>query len=118
RLRAADLELQVVLVAGADLPDRERSLRAVVEADEHRRQILDGDVDVGRGAAAPSLERLARAGRLPALLDGRRDVAEDVRGAGAAAGGARGRTGASRCRRARSWHRLCPARAATSSRCP
>ena len=79
RLRAADLDLQIVLVAGADLSDRERALRAVVERSrtEARSSTLMSTSSYESSPAAwnASRDRL----RLLALRDHGRDVAEHVR---------------------------------------
>ena len=84
-LRAADLQDQIVLVAGAHLADREAAPGAVVEAQQHRREVLDLDVDeIDLLVAAALLERLARSARLLALRDDGGDVAEHVGDAQAA----------------------------------
>src|SRR5262245_4800634 len=82
RRRAADLEHEIVLVAGADLADREAPLRAVVEPDEDACEILDLDVDeIVRLVLPRRLKRLARSARLLPPRHDRRQIAEDVRDA-------------------------------------
>src|SRR5687767_5403726 len=78
RFRSANLQHEIVLVYGTYLPRRERPLRAVVEADQHGRQILDRDVDKVGIVAAGNLKSLARSAWLPALRQRRRDVAKHV----------------------------------------
>ena len=76
-LRAADLEDQIVLVAGAHLADREAAPRAVVEPQHHRREVLDLDVDeIECLVRAGGGERFARPLRFLSLRNHRRDVAE------------------------------------------
>ena len=58
-------------------PTEKAALRAVVEPQQHRREILDLDVDeIDLLVAAAGLERFARAARLLALRDDGGDVAE------------------------------------------